>query len=94
MAFAAARIVADQHVAGLGAQARTRAVGAGLDIAVLAQFFAHRRRIRFAPAALQVRDDALEGMPLDRAAAFFVQVEKRNLFFAGPVQDFVAQGFG
>ncbi len=33
-------------------------------------------------------------MALDGAAAFFVQVQERDLFFAGPVQDLVAQRLG
>lgn len=53
MAFALARLAADQHVARLGTQARAAAVRAGLDVAVLAQLLAHRGRVGFAPAALR-----------------------------------------
>ena len=94
LAFAAARILADQHVAGLGPQARAAAIGAGLDVAVLAQLFAHGGRIGLAPAALQVRDHAFEGVALDRAAALFVQIDEGDLFVARTVQHLLAHVLG
>src|SRR5690606_10110727 len=91
--FAFARVVADEHMPGLGAQARAAAVGAGLDVAVFAKLFAHGGRVGFAPAAFQVGNDALEGVPLDGAAALFVQVDERDFFIARAVEHLAAQVF-
>ena len=47
-----------------------------------------------APAALQVRDHAFEGVALDRAAALFVQIDEGDLFVARTVQHLLAHVLG
>ncbi len=70
---------ADEHVARLAAQAGAVASGAGAGGAVLRQLLAHRDRVGLAQAALQVGEDALEGMLLEHHAAVVGHVAKGDL---------------
>ena len=84
------RAFAQQHMARFGAQARALAHRAGLGVAQPRQGFAHRGGIGFAPAPLQVGQDALEGVLLDHGlparAAAIAPVGKSNGLLARAVQ--------
>ncbi len=84
---------ADEDVARLAAQARALAIRAGPRVEVFRQFLAHGDGVRLLVAALEVVDDALEGMFLDAAASRFRQVAEGDFLAAGAVEDNLALVF-
>jgi hypothetical protein len=85
------RRLAHLHMAGLAAQARAVAFGAGLGAAVAGQVLAHHHRIGLAVAARHVGQDALErvllGHLLALGGAAVQDVAEGDFFLARAVQD-------
>ncbi len=88
--LAGAGILADEDVAGLGAQAGAPAFRTEDQMAQPAELLAHGAGMRFAPAPFQVGDDALEGVPLQGGDAALAQVLEGDLLAVGAVQDVMA----
>ena len=89
-----AALVPHAHVARLLAQAGAVAARAGLVADQLGQLLAHGDRVGFLVTALEVDDDALEGVLAHRDLAALVDVAERQLFLAGTVKDDLPDAFG
>ncbi|MDT4830208.1 hypothetical protein FQZ97_636620 [compost metagenome] len=89
---------AHEHVARFLAQARAAALRAGLGGAVAGQLFAHVGAVGLAVAALEVADDAFEGVLLvdlfAGALPRFECVAELDLFFARAVEQHLLHRFG
>jgi len=84
------RAPAHEDVARLLVQPRAPAGGADLLADVFRQFLAHRRRLRFAVAALHVGRDALERVAARDRVAALVDVLELDLALAAAVEDEIA----
>ena len=70
------------NVACLGPQPGAVAFGAGARVEVFRKLFLHRDGIGLAVAALEVRQDAFEGVLLHRVAPAFARILERDLLVA------------
>ena len=79
-------LAVDEHVPGGAVEPRSPAFGTGARGSVLGQLFAHRDRFGFLVAALEVPDDAFEGMSALDRAAFAVEIFELDLLILAAEQ--------
>ncbi len=83
-------LAANRDVACNRPEPRAQTVGAGLHGAQAREFLAHRRAVGLVPAPVEVGDDALEGVRLDRGLVAVVQISKGDGLRAAAVQQHLA----
>src|SRR5882757_4926450 len=79
-------LAVDEYISRGAIQAGPLAVGAGSGGAVLGEFLAHRHRFGLVEAALEIPDDALEGVLARYRAALAVQVFEFDLVIGAAEQ--------